>query len=168
MTNPIDSTRRGLLLGGGMALAGVFAPGPAEAARTEKDWTAVEKANVSVVNAFIKALEDKDGAALVSLAAPAGRVRMTAHTQEAAVTPQQFRAAMEERLFKTGGVLFKTLETHAHGPLVTNVRIDRITSPEGQRDLYYMGVFFLKDGKIVEWNDYEIAPATPVKPGQPL
>ncbi|MGE0444617.1 MAG: limonene-1,2-epoxide hydrolase family protein [Vicinamibacterales bacterium] len=164
----IDTTRRTLLFGGGMALAGAFAPSLSAAARTEKDWTAAEKANVKVVNDFIKALEDKNGAGLVAAFAPTGRTRMTAHTQVPAVPPEQFRKAMEDGLFKTGGVQFKTLETHAQGPLVTNVRIDRITSPKGQQDLYYMGVFFLKDGKIVEWNDYEIAPATPVKPGQPL
>lgn len=167
MTNPVDSTRRGLILGGGVALAGALAPRLAEAARTEQDWTAAEKANVQVVNAFIKALEDKNGNALVSLMATNGRARMTAHTQEPAVSPEQFRGAME-KFFASGGVQFKTTETHANGPVVTNVRVDRITSKDGQRDLYFMGVFFLKDGKIVEWNDYEIAPATPVKPGQPL
>ncbi len=168
MTGDVQTTRRMLLTAGGAALVGALAPRTADAARTEKDWTAAEKANVQVVNAFIKALEDKDGNALVAAFAPTGRTRMTAHTQEPAISPDAFRRAMEERLFKTGGVQFKTLETHANGPLVTNVRVDRITSKAGQQDLYYMGVFFLKDGKIVEWNDYEIAPATPVKPGQPL
>ncbi|MGE0393189.1 MAG: nuclear transport factor 2 family protein [Vicinamibacterales bacterium] len=167
MTNPIDSTRRGVLLGGGLALAGAFLPRFAEAARTEKDWTAAEKANVQVVNAFMKALEDKKADGLVALMAPNGRARMSAHTQEPAMSPDQFKAAISQ-FFANGGVQFKTTETHANGPVVTNVRVDRITSPKGQQDLYYMGVFFLKDGKIVEWNDYEIAPATPVKPGQPL
>jgi limonene-1,2-epoxide hydrolase len=167
MSHAIDTTRRALLTGGGVALAAAFAPGLGAAARTEKDWTAVEKANVQVVNAFIKALEDKNGNALVALMAPNGRARMTAHTQEPAVSPEQFKGAME-KFFASGGVQFKTTETHANGPLVTNVRVDRITSKAGLQDLHYMGVFFLKDGKIVEWNDYEIAPATPVKPGQPL
>jgi len=167
MTNPIDSTRRGLLLGGGMALAGAFAPNLAEAARTAKDWTPAEKANVQVVNAFIKALEDKTADAFVTLMAPTGRARMTAHTQQPAVSPEQFKDAMA-KFFAAGGVQIKTLETIAQGPLVMNVRIDRLTTPNRVQDVHYMGVFFLKDGKIVEWNDYEIAPATPVKPGQPL
>ncbi len=167
MTNSIDSTRRGVLLGGGLALAGAFVPRFAEAARTEKDWTAAERANVQVANAFIKALENKQADALVALMAPAGRARMTAHSQDPAMTPEQFKGAIA-KFFTSGGVQIKTLETHANGPVVTNVRVDRITSAAGQQDLYYMGVFFLKDGKIVEWNDYEIAPATPVKPGQPL
>lgn len=167
MMNGINPTRRGLLMGGGVALAGAFLPEAAEAARTEKDWTAAEKANVSVVNAFIKALEDKKADTLVSLMAPTGKARMSAHTMEPAMTPEQFKSAIS-KFFESGGVQFKTFETDANGPVVTNVRVDRITSKAGQQDLHYMGVFFLKDGKILEWNDYEIAPATPVKPGQPL
>ncbi len=83
------------------------------------------------------------------------------------MTPEQFKGAIS-KFFESGGVQFKTSETDANGPVVTNVRVDRITSKAGQQDLHYMGVFFLKDGKILEWNDYEIAPATPVKPGQAL
>lgn len=167
MTNPVDSTRRGLILGGGVALAGALAPRLAEAARTEKDWTAAEKANVQVVNAFIKALEDKNGDGLVALMASSGKARMSAHTPAPAMTPDEFRGAIG-KFFATGGVKIRTVETIAQGPLVINLRVDRLTLPNRQQDVHYMGVFFLKDGKIVEWNDYEIAPATPVKPGQPL
>jgi len=50
---------------------------------------------------------------------------------------------------------FKVLETMTAGPIVINRRIDRFVSPrsftwEG------VGVFFVKDGKIKEWNDYTI------------
>ena len=41
-------------------------------------------------------------------------------------------------------------------------------SADDVQDLYYLGAFFLVDGKIKEWNDYEVASPTPVKPGQRL
>lgn len=167
MSHEVDNTRRALLAGGGMALAGAFAPALSAAARTEKDWTAAEKANVQVVNAFIKALEDKKADGLVALMAPTGRARMTAHSQDPAMSPEQFKGAIG-KFFESGGVQIKTHETIAQGPLVMNVRTDRITTKAGLQDVHYAGVFYLKDGKIVEWNDYEVAPATPVKPGQPL
>jgi limonene-1,2-epoxide hydrolase len=52
--------------------------------------------------------------------------------------------------------------------MVINNRIDRITTKDGSQDLHYLGVFFVKDGHIKEWSDYEVGAATPVKPGQPL
>ena len=167
MSHEVDSTRRALLAGGGVALAAAFAPALSAGGRTEKDWTAAEQANVKAVNAFIKALEEKNADGLVALMAPTGRARMTAHSQDPAMTPEQFKGAIG-KFFAAGGVQIKTHETIAQGPLVMNVRTDRITMPNGIQDVHYMGVFYLKDGKILEWNDYEVAPASPVKPGQPL
>ena len=41
-------------------------------------------------------------------------------------------------------------------PMVVNERIDRFTS-DALKSRPGVGVFFLKDGKIVEWYDYTIA-----------
>lgn len=50
-----------------------------------------------------------------------------------------------------------------------NNRIDRLMRQNGSAtDVYYVGLFFLQKGKIVEWIDYSVAPSMPVKPGQPL
>ena len=166
MNETTSHTRRNILLGAGLLVAGAAVPAGA-AVRSEKDWTPAERANVKVVNDFLAAMEQKKPEALVALLAPDAKARMTAHTPQPAMSPEQFKGAIGKFL-ADGGVQFKVLETHAQGPLVTNVRIDRITAKTGQRDLHYMGVFFLRDGKIAEWSDYEIAPATPVKPGQPL
>lgn len=167
MSEQVNRGRRAVMVSGGVVLAGAFLARPSEAARSEKDWTPPEKANVKVVNDFLHAIEQKKADGLVALMTADGRARMSAHTTQPAMTPDQLKGAIS-KFFESGGVQFKTLETCAQGPLVTNVRIDRITSKAGLQDLHYMGVFFLKDGKIAEWNDYEIAPATPVKPGQPF
>jgi limonene-1,2-epoxide hydrolase len=61
------------------------------------------------------------------------------------------------------------LDTAAKGPVVINNRIDRLTRTNGPNtDVYFLGVFFVQSGRIVEWIDYSVAPGTPVKPGQPL
>ena len=50
---------------------------------------------------------------------------------------------------------FEVLETFARGPMVFNERRDRFTG--GPLKMWHgVGVFFLKDGKIVEWYDYTI------------
>ena len=51
---------------------------------------------------------------------------------------------------------FEVLDTWARGPMVINERIDRFTSGV-LKSWHGIGVFFLKDGKIVEWYDYTIA-----------
>jgi limonene-1,2-epoxide hydrolase len=50
---------------------------------------------------------------------------------------------------------FKVLDTFAKGPMVFNERIDSFASG-ALKSWHGVGVFFLKDGKIVEWYDYTI------------
>ena len=50
---------------------------------------------------------------------------------------------------------FEILDTWARGPMVVNERIDRFTSFQ-LKSWHGVGVFLLKDGKIVEWYDYTI------------
>ena len=167
MEKRLRVSRRRVLTGGGAALAAALVPVRADAGWAQREWTAAEQANVKVANALLKAWETKDADGLARLFAADGKARTTAHTMQPAVNPQGLKEAAA-KFFATGGVQFKVLETVAQGPLVVNLRIDRITSKDGLRDLHYSGVFLIKDGKIQEWNDYEVAPATPVKPGQPL
>ena len=51
---------------------------------------------------------------------------------------------------------FDVLDTFARGPMVINERIDRFASG-ALKAWHGVGVFFLKDGKIVEWSDYTIS-----------
>ena len=48
-------------------------------------------------------------------------------------------------------VEFKVVRSVAVGSIVLNERFDRF-NPE--RTLHLAGVFFLKDGKILEWTDF--------------
>jgi len=51
---------------------------------------------------------------------------------------------------------FEVLDTWARGPMVMNERIDRFSG--GPLKAWHgVGVFFVKDGKIVEWYDYTIS-----------
>ena len=51
------------------------------------------------------------------------------------------------------------LETYAIGPLVVNLRVDYFTNASGERNEFRVaGVFYVRDGKIVEWID-ALAPA---------
>ncbi len=160
-------SRRGVLAGGGAALAAAFLPSNLTAAWDPKDWGPTEKANVAVANALLKAWETKDADAVAGLFAPDGRGRTTAHTKQPPMDPAALKKSAAT-FFATSGVQFKVLETIAFGPFVVNNRIDRVTMPDGVRDLSYAGVFYIRDGKIIEWSDFEVAPPKPVKPGQPL
>jgi len=149
MTNLSHLNRRAFLTTG--AAAAAFAGLAREAGAAE--MSAQEKANVQVVNDFCAAWSKKDLAKILSLFAETGAYRMT-ETAE----PLKGRAAVEPRI---KGIIdrvdrFDVLDTFARGPMVVNERIDRFAS--GQLKAWHgVGVFFLKDGKIVEWYDYTIS-----------
>jgi len=65
------------------------------------------------------------------------------------------REAVENaiRRFVSNVERFEILETWARGPMVINQRIDRFTRFQ-IKAWHGTGVFFLKNGKIVEWFDY--------------
>jgi limonene-1,2-epoxide hydrolase len=52
---------------------------------------------------------------------------------------------------------FEILDTFARGPMVFNERIDHFTPGFFMRTWHGVGVFFVKDGKIVEWQDFTIS-----------
>jgi limonene-1,2-epoxide hydrolase len=141
-------TRRSLLAGailGALAAAGLPRVGVAAAGATEK-------ANVAVVDGFMAAWNDPDKA--VNFLAPNASVRMV-EDQPAVVGQAAVAAAFKG--FLTPGVTIgvETLETTAHGPVVMNRRVDTMKTP-GKPDQVFkvVGVFVVKDGKIVEWADY--------------
>ena len=123
--------------------------GSAEAAEA----TAQEKANVQIVNDFCAAWSTRDLAKILSLFADTAAYRMT-ETAE----PLKGRDAVSGRI---RGLIdrverFEVLDTFARGPMVVNERIDRF-SGGALKAWHGVGVFFLKDGKIVEWYDYTIS-----------
>lgn len=50
---------------------------------------------------------------------------------------------------------FEVLDTFARGPMVINERIDYF-SDFALKTWHGVGVFFIRDGKIVDWYDYTI------------
>jgi limonene-1,2-epoxide hydrolase len=141
-----DSTRRNALAAIGLGALGAAVPAAAEV-------TPAEKANIQAVNGFIAAWPAHDAAKMMSFFAENCAYRMT-ETME----PNKGREAVTNRIAALAPTVegFEVLDTWARGPMVINERIDRFTSGT-LKSWHGVGVFFLRDGKIVEWYDYTIA-----------
>ena len=140
--------RRFLATGlGAVLLAGVGRT--AEAAEP----SALEKANMQVVKDFCSTWPSHDLEKIVSFFPDNGAYRMT-ETME----PAKGREALTARIKTIINNVdrFEILDTFARGPIVVNERIDRFSNFQ-LKSWHGVGVFFLKDGKIVEWYDYTIA-----------
>lgn len=150
MMNHSDGIGRRAFLASGIGIAG-FAGASSRAAAAE--MTAQEKANVQIVNDFCAAWSAKDLTKILSLFAETGAYRMTE-----TVEPLKGRDAVSARIRPLVDRVdrFEVLDTFARGPMVVNERIDRFST--GTLKAWHgVGVFFLKDGKIVEWYDYTIS-----------
>src|SRR5258708_19518781 len=149
MTKRTEINRRGFFAtGAGLAGVAAFAL-PAEAA----EMTADERANRKVVNDFCAAWPSHDLAKIMAFFADNGAYRMT-ETAE----PAKGRDAVTARV---KGIIdrvekFEVRDTFARGPMVINERIHRFSGGP-LKPSHGVGVFFIKDGKIVEWYDYTIA-----------
>jgi limonene-1,2-epoxide hydrolase len=141
--------RRAFLVTGGAAVAAAGYARGLEAS----EWTPLEQANVKIVNDFCAAWPSHDLTKIMSFFADAGAYRMTE-----TVEPAKGRDAVATRIrsFLDRVERFEVLETFARGPMVFNERIDHFSS--GTLKAWHgVGVFFVKDGKIVEWSDYTIS-----------
>jgi limonene-1,2-epoxide hydrolase len=149
-TNSSCVTRRSALAAGGFGLAGFASlPRAAEAA----EMTATEKANVQIVTDFCRAFSGHDLGRIMSFFAETCAYRVT-ETQE----PYKGRQAVTDRIRSSLGRVerFAVIESFAKGPMVFNERKDFFTGGP-LKTWHGVGVFFLKDGKIVEWYDYTIS-----------
>jgi limonene-1,2-epoxide hydrolase len=146
----VNNGRRKVLTAAGLGAAAMATfPGPARAA----EMTAAEKANVQVVNDFCAAWPAHNLDRVMAFFADNCAYRVN-ETQE----PYKGRPAVTDRIQSFLGRVqkFDVLESFARGPMVFNERKDSFTS--GPLKMWHgVGVFFLKDGKIVEWYDYTIA-----------
>ena len=149
------TSRRGVI---GSAAVGALMLGAFATRAEAKGWSAEEKANVKVVNDFLKAAEGHDAAAPMVFVASDAVYRMTETSP-----PDKGHDAIVKRL-KTfvdtaDAISLKVLSTFAAGPIVINHRIDKFTSKTRPLLFEGVGVFFVKDGKIKEWTDYTIRAA---------
>lgn len=142
-------SRRNALTAAGAGLAWLGTARGAAAA----DWTPAERANVTVVNDFCAAWPSHDLEKVMSFFADDGAYRMSERQE-----PSKGRQAVTEKIksFLDNVVKFEVLETFARGPMVFNERIDHFQNLN-LKSWHGVGVFFLRDGKIVEWYDYTIA-----------
>ena len=150
MTTDNSGVNRRAFLTAGMGA--VMAAGVASRAEAAEP-TAAEKANIQVVKDFCAAWPSHDLDRIVSFFADAGSYRMT-ETME----PTKGRDALIARIKQiiNNVTQFEILDTWARGPMVVNERIDRFTNFQ-LKSWHGVGVFLVKDGKIVEWYDYTIA-----------
>jgi len=151
--NANNSTRRKFLATAGTGLAATLATaGSASAA----DPTPAEKANMKIVSDFCASFSGDDVAKIMSFFADPCSYRVL-ETRD----PIKGFAAVKEQIGRLvkGAERFEVLDTFARGPMVFNERIDHFMPGGGipLKSWHGVGVFFLKDGKIVEWQDFTIA-----------
>lgn len=117
------------------------------------EMTAAEKSNVDVVNRFCATVPGHDLGKVMAFFEDNGAYRMSERQE-----PSKGRQAVTEKIgsYLTQVVRFEVLDTWARGPMVINERIDHFTGGN-LKSWHGVGVFFLRDGKIVEWYDYSIA-----------
>lgn len=143
-------TPRRTFLAGGLGAAAVLGLGERLDARQTTD---AERANnIKVVNGFCAAFATHDLQRIGSFLAETAVWRPdngSSSTGASAIGRDAILARISRFLDRI--VAFEVVQTFATGSIVLNERFDRFM-PE--RALHLSGVFFVKEGKIVEWTDY--------------
>lgn len=140
--------RRGFLAAGAGAIALAGMARSANAAELTID----EQANVQLVNDFCATWPSHDLDRLMAFFADDGAYRMTETTPLA-----DGRDAVSDRIqtILNNVDRFDVLDTFARGPMVINERIDYFSN-FALKTWHGVGVFFIREGKIVDWYDYTI------------
>ena len=154
---PANPARRGMVAGSGLAMLGLFGPRQSGAQGWENvdDWTEVEKQNVRVVEQFCDAWSTRDLSQVTATMAGNSIYRMS-ETTPPVHGHEGLAEQMQGWIDSSHTIVFEILQTVAKGPIVMNHRIDYWMSETRPVTWEGVGVFFLQDGKIVEWSDYNI------------
>ena len=118
--------------------------------------TAAEQANAKLVTDFCAAWRKHDVDVLMPYLADNISYRIT-ETTPAIVGRGTFHDRIKDILGRMTTIEFAVVDTLAKGPIVLNERHDTLVSPQRTRLYHCVGMFFLADGKIVEWTDYIIS-----------
>lgn len=142
--------RRSFLMSGALGTLAATLPAPVRAAQR----TAVEEANVTVVNDFCAAFVvpfdwDRIGSFLT-----ADCKYRASQTTPMVEGPQAIADLLRGFVDAATSTEFEILDTWARGPVVVNDRIDRFALPDRSLAIPVVGVFHLVDGKIAEWTDF--------------
>ncbi len=150
----MDTNRREFLTLAGAAALAAGATNSAFAADAAGDaLSKVEADNIKVVNDFCAAWDTMDPEKLASfwddkivfrMIESMPRVEGKAALIEGT---KQFLATRKK-------AHFKVVRTQAMGNIVINERIDYFTRENGEDAFHITGVFLVKGGKIIEWQDY--------------
>lgn len=144
------TTRREFLAAGGAAPL-ALALGAQSGSR---ELTMDEKANVKVVNDFSAAWATGDPAAIAAHLTEDAVFRFSQDGDTVTGGREALQTQLATVFENMTNIEFEVLETFAAGPLVANLRIDYITNTDGERNGFRVaGVFYVKDGKIIEWID---------------
>ena len=157
MNRPLQAVTRRAFTAGGLGALATLGLSPLAAGQSTgnmgKSVSAdVEKANVRIVNDFCAAFARKDFDKAISLLADNCVYRPT-QTRPPVVSKQKVAETIKGFI---GRAEFKVLKTVVLGPLVVNERDDVIAQANGPTRTFHVaaGVFFVENGKIVEWTDY--------------
>jgi len=131
---------------GALALGGLARPS------TAAELSLEEQANVNLVNEFCTAWSDRQLDRIMTFFTDDSAYRMTETTELA-----NGKNAVSERIQTLINNVdrFDVLDTFARGPMVVNERIDYF-SDFAIKTWHGVGVFFIREGKIVDWYDYTI------------
>ena len=146
-----QTTRRRFLVRGGLG-AGVLLGGGTTAAAQAGQQTDAERANIRIVNDFCAAFAKHDLERIGSFLAD-NAVWRGDNGSFATNMPAVGRDAILARIkrFLDRIVAFEVVQSWASGTVVVNERFDRFMPP---RTLHLTGIFYMKDGKILEWTDF--------------
>lgn len=128
--------------------------------------TAQEKANMQVIDDFIAAWNAKDGAKVMSFFSDDARFAVGEIGKTPAPNKPNFAGLLSGA--KSVSMVITPGTKWARGPVVTHERVDKIVANMGgtERTIAgkYIAVFTLRDGKIVDFTDYEFERPAPPKP----
>jgi limonene-1,2-epoxide hydrolase len=116
------------------------------------DWAAEEHANVAVVRALMAALVSRDAAAIAATLAPDALFTMG----PVGALPARSRADFVALLAGATSIEIDVRKTFASGPIVMMDRFDRLVWPDRTISGRWIGIFAVKDGRVVEFTDYTI------------
>jgi limonene-1,2-epoxide hydrolase len=144
--------RRTLLGAGGLAgLAAVAARGIALGAQSSE----AERDNVRIVTDFCASWSTRDLRRILPFLAADSVYRMS-ETVPPVTGPEGVEERLGSWIESSQQIEFRILETFAKGPIVVNHRIDRFVSTTRPLTWEGVGVFFVQDGWIKEWQDFTI------------
>jgi limonene-1,2-epoxide hydrolase len=161
MTND-QSDRRNALTAFGLGAVSALLASPVlatDADKSNKDNAAHEKKINELVTNFCKAWDGRDVEKLIGFISP----EIEYHMFEGAPPIKgvdQFRQRLGGFMSGMKEIKWEIFRSHAIGDIVLNERIDHFIQAPGSgkpdNHFHVVGVFLVRDGKIVYWKDYNM------------